>query len=174
MRKNEVGFGAVPLLLVAVVLCVMAGAGYLLWRKDSGTVRTANSESAVKATQPQDYKEGVITIKAGAIADRDEILNKVARPLRDWHVEMKQEVGSIVVDKASDQKSAEDFRYSLSYTQTGVGSNLGFLFGDNHTIDYWLPQLCDDGGCMTYPDSFKAKYPETYAAYQRSMQPKDK
>jgi hypothetical protein len=176
MKNSQQGFGASTALIIIIVLVAIAGVGYAVWSMNDKEPTNVVASNSQKQIESKDFTEGIITIKAAAVVDREEILAKVARPLRDWHTDVvKIELESITVDAAPNQMSADDARYAVSYKQRGVADdNLGFIFGEKKTIDYWVPQLCDDGGCEPYPESFKVKYPETYAAYQRLQQPKDK
>lgn len=122
-----------------------------------------------------DYREGIITIRQAdtmSAQEREAILTRVARPFVDYTASLNApRLLYVTISRDANMLGPDDFRYDFTYKSQGDTLESGFLFGANNTIDYWLPQLCDEGGCMTYPKWFKDAYPNTYAAYLRSLQP---
>jgi hypothetical protein len=173
--KHQSGFAHVGLLLlVATVIAAIGGSGYYVYHKNhQKKPSTIQSQTNVS----DEYKEGVITIKQVSKigeASKQAMLAKVIRPFVDYQDnELKLPVTNVVVTISKNPTTGQPdskFGYDLSYNQKGSSIVLGFTFGDSGKIDYWIPQLCDDGGCRPYPDSFKNKYPQNYQAYLNSQQ----
>ncbi len=107
---------------------------------------------------------------------KQEIRSRIAEPMLYYHeavlhISMKE----IFIEKSKNVMSNEDARYILSYSYENDphGSGMGFIFGYGNIVEYWMPLLCDHGGCREYPDIYKNKYPDNYSAYSACQAAKD-
>ncbi|HET8708793.1 MAG TPA: prepilin-type N-terminal cleavage/methylation domain-containing protein [Candidatus Saccharimonadales bacterium] len=177
--KSQSGFAIIEVIAVIVVLGIIGFVGWYVWQgrqTDKPAQQTAQSGNDSKNNQKSDeYKEGDITIKQASeigAQKRQEMLAKVIHPFRDYTNKSGAPITSIVVTISTDPSGKPDqkYGYDLAYEQKGnSNSGQGFTFGENGTINYWIPSLCDDGGCQEYPAWFKAKYPATYQAFQEAQ-----
>ena len=161
MTKGPIRKITISWVLYAVLILVTVVVASLAWRVEHA-----------------DYREGVITIRRAdtiSTEDRDAILTKVARPFVDYTNSLHgPRLLYVTISRDTNMFGPNDFRYDFAYKSQDDPLESGFLFGYNNTIDYWLPQLCDEGGCNSYPTWFKEKYPATYQAYLRSLEPTKK
>lgn len=159
---NSKGFGPLPLLLV---LAIAGAIGFTTWyvldqrkqkQSDNGQTTTQSATAAPITFEPEsDFSE----------QEKSEILTKIAEPFRFYQLEMlKADLVSITVAKSKD---GSGYKYSFGYKFASTSTDYGGLFGQNNKIGYWVPQLCDHGGCSDYPEEFREKYPENYQAYLR-------
>ncbi len=138
----------------------------------------ANPNQAAPQTSNDTVADGLVTFyNASQISTekRAEIKQKVTDPLVYYETQVLKSPDfkgvSIDLGLAEDNVTrSTEHGYTLSYNYDNPElDGTGFVFGDNGTISYWIPQLCDPGGCNPYPEDFKAAFPETYKAYEQSQ-----
>jgi hypothetical protein len=190
------GFEIVQLGITIVVLGLIFGAGYYVWAKqeaqgdgkpqsinsfeeckDAGypimesypEQCAANGKTFVNDTQQSDQKkEFPVSLPADLPAKEKElIMKRIVKPFLSWNLDViGAELEFVTVEYAKTMDNPNDIRYTLSYSD-GQPGDLGFNFGENKRIDYWVPTPCDDGGCTKIPEFFKEKYPENAKLAQK-------
>ncbi len=182
--KDQLGFSALESLLILIIIATISATGWFVWLSVQKTNKT-NNQAVVDSqsnTKSDTYKNGIVTFRhASQFSDakRKEILAKVADPLIYYEkTDLKSDLTEVVIDlgKGPDNKTfSAKYGYSLSEVHPSgskFGQGIGYVLGENGKIDYWVPQLCDDGGCVQYPADFKQKYPANYQAYIDSQSAK--
>lgn len=177
---NQNGFSLLELLLIIVLVGLVGGAGYYVYSQSQNNDETSTPQSSV--TEPNsslvvndeefnNLPEGVTFDSSSdfSSSEKKEILHKYADPFVYYQTNVFK-LGSIKVLISKDNNSKGDLpRYSMSYLDSTNKVVMGESFGNGGIIEYWLPQLCDDGGCTKYSAIFKQEFPDTYEAYLESQ-----
>lgn len=177
---NQRGFSLIELLLIIVLAGVVGGVGYYAYSQSQKTDETSTPQSSVNEPNSSlvaniaDFKKLPAGVTFNSSSDfssseKKEILHKYADPFVYYQTNVLK-LGSIKVLISKYNNSKGDLpRYSMSYLDSTNKVVMGESFGDEGIIKYWLPQLCDDGGCMEYSAIFKQEFPDTYQAYLESQ-----
>ena len=170
MRKNNKGFAHIAVIMVAVMLVIVGLVGWKVWRDNKEPVQN-------NASREQSYGNGKIHFKNESSCKpvvKQQILERVAEPMLYYYDNiLNSKLKYINISKESNSSNVQS-GYILEYTD-GSSSNTamhdsGFIFGQDDYIQYWYPQLCDDGGCNDLPAEFNAKYPKNFETYMSCQQ----
>lgn len=184
-RLYQKGFAALEAILILTVIGTIGGAGwYVLNSKDkiAKTYDSSKNQDLIGAFGP--YNRGKDTFKTERIGvkvtfvdtkiftenARKEVFEKVVDPMVYYNNKvMKGDLMGLTIFE-----SDGDYYESEDYKGEGGCDGCGGLFARSGKIQYWVPQLCDDGGCQSYPKDLKEKYPKNYEAYQKANEDLDK
>lgn len=195
LKNSQTGFSAIEALLIVVIVAIVGGTGFYVYHAQTnanknlkGDNSTApkfknNSKKAAKTpatAQTTDETIGTVKISFSpanlySSIEKSTLKAKLLEPIIDFDVQFKDTNGyvplaSLSITKKTDaQYAAADasgkYRYSVHQVSTSGGTT-DFLYGQNDTIDWWLPQCYANKCDLT--DTFKAKYPEIVKQLQAS------
>jgi hypothetical protein len=172
IRRLQSGFAIIEVLVVILILTGIGFTSWYVWHYR----QTTDQPAAVTATLPLEantdtYKTGIITFRHASQFSpslRSEIMTKIVNPFIYYNTkDVESGLTGVVIDLGlAPDNTTRSAKYGYIFNDLYPGSNnQGFIFGEEGAIDYWIPPLCDDGGCKPYPQDFKAKFPATYQAY---------
>lgn len=99
--------------------------------------------------------------------ERSKITETHANPQIDYYELVEErDVASFAVEKYSQEQlqNQDDFRFEATIIFSD-GSNAGYVFGENQTIEPWAPE-CIDMGCPELPEEFVEKHPDIASLIQ--------
>lgn len=163
MKRKSLRTKRQTVISVLIVLCVLGVVGWQIGKSHS------DNPTYQATTTKADQQLPVVKFEpATAFSDstKQEILSKVAEPFVYYQERiLKFDLTDVNVTSSSNMMSPDDYQFALGYYNKGSWQEMGFLFGAHQQIGYWQPQLCNDGGCTSYDETFKQKYPLNYQAY---------
>lgn len=169
MLNNQRGFGISAILLISVVVMLVCGTGFYVFSRNDSDKDGANSPLSTRKTDTTEEFMGTkIIYKADLEISSDEkkqIQDRMINPLLyHYSVVSGGNIKTLTLSNANDQV----YKYEIN------AGDYSFWFGQDNKIEYFYPQLCDDGGCSEYPETLKSKYPESYEAYVTCAQEDEK
>lgn len=163
MQRMNQGFSVAIVLVALVVIAGVVGVGYSFLHSDN---KGSSRSSAVQSSAPP---TSLVTFKHPQSFDprtKQQIMDQIVNPLiTDQEQVLHLKLQYVTVDVDKNAMGAEDDRFLLGYRTADAPSESGFVFGANHHIGYYQPVICDEGGCMSYPELLKQKFPANYQNY---------
>jgi hypothetical protein len=175
-KLNQKGFGIVEIMLVILLIGLVGGIGYYVFAQAKNNDDSVQSQSSSNDSEPlnrpseikaSEYPLGISYVKTDNFteSEKKEISQKVAEPYHFYATEvLKVKQTKVIISRDNNSLGPNDIRYSLN-SFANDEYNEGFVFGAENRVGYWLPQLCDDGGCTVFPEALKSEYPNTYKMY---------
>lgn len=181
LNNNSRGFGLIEILLLVIAISGVIGVGYYIFSQNSNKTNSPNSlnqntqsdteatsvsntDSAKSKLKMEPYKEVISFKDNGSLTEtqKNEISLKLAEPLSFYHFKnLNIPLKEVTIQKAETQ----GYTLSYVYVEKPETNKFGFVFNASE-IRYWQPMLCDQGGCIPYPESLKEAYPANYKAYE--------
>lgn len=163
MNRRQTGFTVGTVLLVVVVLALSVAIGWFVWKQndDAKTDKTTTTNAGEQLPVATFKPEASFSDEA-----KQEILSKVADPFIYYQEKiLKIDMEYVSIKPTPNKMGPDDYQFILEYRDGAGSQTSGFSFGAYNQIGYWHPGLCDEGGCASYPEDFKQKYPLNYQAY---------